>query len=110
MPSLSKLYTRKQIDAVRDELIAKHGDKCAICDKPRSAFKKKLSVDHEHKDGTIRGLLCYHDNKYLVGRFDVPKACKLMKYLLKYDNTKKNKDLLCELYFILAHKMREMGM
>lgn len=29
---------------------------CAICLKP--SFKKKLAVDHDHKTGKVRGLLC----------------------------------------------------
>jgi hypothetical protein len=103
MPALHKLYTKRQIDKIREELIVKHGDRCAICNKPRSAFKKRFSVDHEHKDGTIRGLLCYKDNKFLVGRFDIPKACNLMIYLLKYDNVKKHKELLRELSTLLGN-------
>ncbi len=85
MPSLSKLYTRKQIDAIRDELIAKHGDKCAICSKPRTAFKNRLSVDHNHRSGQIRGLLCFKCNKFGVGRNSLESAHNVWQYLLKYD-------------------------
>jgi hypothetical protein len=106
MPKLSKLYTRKQIDEIRQALIEKHGNNCALCKKPRSAFKKALSVDHEHKLGTIRGLLCYFDNKFLVGRFDIPKACKLMIYLIEYDNIEKNKTYLKELQKILEKALK----
>ena len=31
---------------------------CAICGKHQSELKKTLSVDHNHKTGVIRGLLC----------------------------------------------------
>lgn len=31
---------------------------CAICKKHQNNFKKKLSVDHNHNTGRIRGLLC----------------------------------------------------
>ena len=85
MPALSKLYTRKQIDEMREELIKKHGDHCAICKKPSSAFKKRLSVDHSHKSGKIRGLLCYRCNKFLVGRQTLETARQLLEYLEKYD-------------------------
>lgn len=85
MPKLSKLFTKKQIDKIRNELIEKYGDNCAICKKPRNAFKKRLSVDHAHKSGKIRGLLCYRDNKFLVGRQTVDSALDLLEYLLKYD-------------------------
>lgn len=85
MPALSKLYTRKQIDKIRQDLIDRHGDHCAICKKPRSAFKKSLSVDHNHKTSKVRGLLCYRCNKFLVGRQTLETANKLLEYLTKYD-------------------------
>ena len=85
MPALSKLYTRKEIDEIRQQLIDKHGDQCAICKKPGSAFKKRLSVDHNHRSGRIRGLLCYYCNRRLVGRHSIETATKILHYLLAYD-------------------------
>ena len=85
MPKLNKLYTKKQIDKIREELIAKHGDKCAICKKPRSAFKNRLSVDHNHKTSVIRGLLCFFCNKFRVGRHSLESAKDVYEYLKKYD-------------------------
>jgi hypothetical protein len=32
--------------------------RCAICNRHRDHFKRNLSVDHNHKTGKIRGLLC----------------------------------------------------
>lgn len=84
MPALSKLYTKKQIDKIREELIAKHGNKCALCDKPRSAFKNNLSVDHDHKSNKIRGLLCFRCNKFILGRQTIESAKKILAYLEKY--------------------------
>ncbi len=85
MPALSKLYTRKQIDEMREELIKKHGDQCFICKKPRSAFKNRLSLDHNHRTGKIRGLLCYSCNKFKVGRNSLESAMEIHNYLLKFD-------------------------
>lgn len=85
MPKLHKLYTVKEINAIREELISKHGDKCAICGKPRSAFKNRLSVDHSHSSGRIRGLLCYACNKFRVGRQTIESCREVLEYLLKYD-------------------------
>jgi hypothetical protein len=85
VPKLNKLYTRKQIDTIREELVTKYGNKCALCDKPGSAFSKKLSVDHSHISGKIRGLLCYRCNKFLVGRQTIESSEKVFAYLLKYD-------------------------
>lgn len=82
---LHKLYTRKQIDTMREVLIAKHGNQCAICKKPRSAFKNRLSVDHNHGTGKIRGLLCFYCNKRVIGRNTIESANKIMTYLLEYD-------------------------
>jgi len=85
LAKLNKIYTRKQIDAIREELILKHGDQCAICKRPRSAFKNRLSVDHAHKTGRIRGLLCFFCNKRIIGRHTLETAKQIMDYLLKYD-------------------------
>lgn len=85
MAKLSKLYTKKEIDSIRNKLIMTYGNNCAICKKPRSAFKKNLSVDHSHRTGRIRGLLCYRCNKFLVGRQTIETATKLLHYLLAYD-------------------------
>ncbi len=85
MPKLNKIYTRKQIDALRQELIDKHGDQCAICAKPRSAFKNRFSLDHNHRSGKIRGLLCFRCNKFRVGRNSLESAREVYQYLLKYD-------------------------
>lgn len=85
MPKLHKLFTRKKIDALREELITKHGDKCAICGRPRSAFKNRLSVDHSHRSGRIRGLLCFYCNKRVLGRHTIESARSILNYLLKYD-------------------------
>lgn len=85
MPKLNKIYTRKQINSIRDGLIAKHGNQCAICEKPRSEFKNNLAVDHAHKSGRIRGLLCFYCNRRVLGRHTVKSAKAILKYLLKYD-------------------------
>lgn len=85
MPTLSKIYTRKQIDAMRQDLIDKHGNACFICKKPRAAFKNSLALDHNHKTGKIRGLLCYRCNKFLVGRQTIESTKKILAYLMIFD-------------------------
>lgn len=35
---------------------------CAICGIHQSELKKRLAVDHDHKTGKIRGLLCSNCN------------------------------------------------
>ena len=85
MPALSKMYTKAQIDRMRRELVEKHGNFCAVCGKPREAFQKSLAVDHDHKSGKIRGLLCYRCNKFLVGRFTTKTILPVVMYLIKYE-------------------------
>ena len=41
-----------------DRMLAEQKGCCAICGRPRSDFKKRLAVDHDHETGKIRGLLC----------------------------------------------------
>jgi len=86
MAKLNKLYTRKEIDRIRNELISTYGNKCSICQKSRDKFKNSLAVDHNHKTGQIRGLLCFYCNKRVVGRHDLASATKVLNYLQKYEN------------------------
>jgi hypothetical protein len=53
------------------------GGKCYICARPRRKDAKKLSVDHDHKTGVVRGLLCQQCNRDILGYFkDDPDAFK----------------------------------
>jgi hypothetical protein len=38
------------------------GGKCRICGKPEVNLGRLLSVDHNHKTGKVRGLLCFKCN------------------------------------------------
>lgn len=60
-----------------EKLLIKQNYSCAICKRNQNEFKIKLAVDHNHKTGDVRGLLCVSCNNGL-GRF------------------KDNKDLLSE--------------
>ena len=73
--------TEEEAEAEREKLSQRQAGKCGICEKPESAFKFRLSVDHNHKSGQVRGLLCYRCNKFIVGRHTLESASKLMKYL-----------------------------
>ncbi len=46
-------------------LLTRSGNKCEICKRPPRL--KALSIDHNHKTGKIRGLLCYLCNSRLIG-------------------------------------------
>ncbi len=51
-----------------DVMLAKQDGHCAICPAV-SDGKRRLAVDHDHKTGRVRGLLCGRCNKAL-GLFD----------------------------------------
>jgi len=55
---------------------------CKICLKNNNEFKQALSVDHCHKTGKIRGLLCYNCNRGIGLLQDDFKICmKAAEYL-----------------------------
>jgi hypothetical protein len=45
-----------------DEMLNSQNGRCAICNKPHSADKRSFAVDHDHKTGKVRGLLCSRCN------------------------------------------------
>jgi len=55
--------------------------RCAICRRATGATRK-LSVDHDHKTGQVRGLLCRPCNDMLGHlRDDVETAARIVRYL-----------------------------
>lgn len=54
-------------------LLAIQGGTCAVYRCPaRGTGKKKLAVDHDHKTGAVRGLLCSTHNQLLGAAGDDP--------------------------------------
>lgn len=78
--------TLAECEIERDKMSRLQNACCAICKKPEKHFAKRLAVDHNHKSGKVRGLLCFRCNKFLVGRQTIESATKLLDYLLKYDD------------------------
>lgn len=74
--------TEAGAEAERQKLSDAQNGKCAICQKPESHFRMRLAVDHNHKTGQVRGLLCYRCNKFVVGRNTYETALSLLQYLL----------------------------
>jgi hypothetical protein len=52
-----------ELEADYEALLAAQGGVCALCGKPPKT--RRLSVDHDHKTGTVRGLLCFRCNRAL---------------------------------------------
>lgn len=59
--------------------------KCAICGIHQDKLKVKLSVDHDHETGEVRGLLCYKCNTAIgLLNDDSYTILKAWDYLDKY--------------------------
>lgn len=73
------------IDLKQYEVMLKEQNyRCAICNKHQSHFKRSLHVDHDHKSGKIRGLLCFRCNHLLVGGLNYLNAAALYSYILRF--------------------------
>lgn len=73
-------------------MLKKQNSVCAICNKEeviktKKGNLRKLAVDHDHKTGKVRGLLCSNCNTSLGGfQDDIDTLVKALKYLKKYKN------------------------
>lgn len=68
-----------------NQMNLKQNGVCKVCEKPeRHKTKKKLSVDHCHKTGIVRGLLCHRCNVVLgLINEDLNVLDKINSYLKK---------------------------
>lgn len=76
----------KKFNISHDEYVNKiinQNNKCAIC-KNECSHNKKLSVDHNHRNNQIRGLLCASCNLALGGFKDDIKILKSAMEYLEY--------------------------
>lgn len=65
-------YLRRQYGITEAEyqaILEHQGGVCAICQRPPKVGKN-LHVDHDHRSGVVRGLLCVVCNVDLLGRRD----------------------------------------
>jgi len=53
-------------ETIYKKMLAVADGKCWICSKKPK--KSALNVDHDHKTGQVRGLLCFFCNKFMIGR------------------------------------------
>jgi Recombination endonuclease VII len=78
-------YLKKHYGITYDDyqnLLARYDYKCWICKKHQENFVKNLHVDHDHVDGSVRGLLCYTCNRQVIGRNRDPEIyLEAYKYL-----------------------------
>lgn len=69
-----------------NNLLEKQEHKCIICEKHESEFGVSLAVDHCHKTGIVRGLLCFKCNTR-VGHVETnPKEfSRIFQYLISHE-------------------------
>lgn len=82
-------YLRKKYGITEfqyETMLVTQGNCCALCKKPRKQGTRRLHVDHNHKTGIVRGLVCFYCNKYRISRHDKHTAWDLFNYLVKYEN------------------------
>lgn len=72
-----------------DKLKQKYNYKCAICLSSENELKRKLHIDHCHKTGKIRGVLCDNCNKSLGSMKD---SITILQNAIKYLKDNGTKD------------------
>ena len=74
LDKLKSLLKRKYNLSYQEYLsiVARQHNVCAICHQPPDTKHKRLYVDHCHKTGNIRGLLCHGCNVGIGGLKDDP--------------------------------------
>jgi len=61
-----------------DGLLRSQGGGCALCGRRPPP---RLHVDHDHRTGRIRGLLCSHCNHIVIGRLEKVGLERVLSYL-----------------------------
>lgn len=70
-----------------DSLLHSQGGVCAVCGSTDEKYSRSLAVDHCHKTGKVRGLLCTRCNQLLGSAEDSTELLKnLIHYLEKNNN------------------------
>lgn len=70
-----------------NKLLLRQDNKCAICKSDQNNMPRKFDVDHCHKSGKIRGLLCIRCNRGIGLLKDDPKILRsALRYLAKSKN------------------------
>lgn len=67
-----------------EKFYSKQKGKCAICKRHEKTLKRRLSVDHCHKTGIVRGLLCSACNLFLSGIENKKFHRKALVYLKRF--------------------------
>jgi hypothetical protein len=71
-------------------MLAEQGGGCAICGAPPKT--RRLHVDHDHKTGRVRGLLCHRCNRALPVWITAAWLLKAARYLLAWERMHAQRD------------------
>lgn len=89
-----------------NEMLEQQGGVCAICKKNDS--RHRLSVDHDHNTGKVRGLLCHKCNRTLGvfnDNIDLFRSCS--SYLMKYEPLKNWDDYFLDIASLVATRSKD---
>jgi hypothetical protein len=77
-----KLYDLKptELNAVRKALLVAQRFKCAVCGRFLGGGKIAF-LDHAHGSGELRGMLCFHCNRFRVAKNTRDTAEEVVRYL-----------------------------
>ena len=84
---LKRSLIKKRYGIVHEDYLSMHHEqeyKCKICKRHANEFKKGLVVDHDHKSGKVRALLCTNCNSQLHVLENKELYDKYMNYLNIY--------------------------
>lgn len=70
------------IDQYNQMFISQNG-RCSGCDRHQNELSKSLAVDHDHKTGIVRGLLCANCNLLIGFSYDIPAALRNLAVYLE---------------------------
>lgn len=89
---LTKSQLKRNYDMTLDEyntILASQDSRCAICGMLSEENDRRLAIDHDHKTGRVRGLLCTRCNMGLGYFTDSPKLLReAAAYLEKFERLK----------------------
>lgn len=77
-----------------DKMVETQGGVCAVCGLPETIVARRLSIDHNHKTGKVRALLCDRCNVFL-GRAgdDIDLLMRGVYYLWQWQKDKDIKEI-----------------
>lgn len=68
--------------AEQEAMLERQGGRCALCGDPPG--RRRLSVDHDHATGLVRGMLCHRCNTALGNLKDSPELCERAAAYLRH--------------------------